>query len=99
MVIFFCLSMISDHSNFVGDFFIVGDYGPTFSVCTKVLAGIKTETPCRTKRTCFSILIERTVGLAGIFYNVDIVLFCYFKDLIHIRRLTVHVHRNNGFGF
>src|SRR5262245_6921847 len=90
--------MISNHSNPLGDHFIVSCHSPAFATSSEVLSGVKTECSRRSNRACLLPTIPRggevfgAVSLTGIFEDQQVVFVSDVHDGIHFAHLTVEMH-------
>src|SRR5262249_17068928 len=66
------------------------------SVGAEILARIQAECRDVAQRTRTDALVTRTLRLCRVFDDPQIVTIGNFPDLLHVARLTVEVHRDDG---
>ncbi len=80
----------------LGQLVIVGDDHPSIAVGAQVLAGEETEDAEVTGCADLATLVLRSYGLGSVLNDVEIELLSDSHDLVHVGRLAVEVHRNDG---
>ncbi len=102
MVILARLAVIAEHAYFLGQRFVVSRNRSGLSTGAQVLPRIEAKSCRMAHRTCFSpaIFLLRevlcAVCLAGILDNDQFVAVSKLENRIHVRSLTVDVHRDNS---
>ena len=64
---------------------------------TKVFPWKETEARHVAEGSDSLAFIHGAMGLGAVFHDLEIVLLCQCQDRIHVCRLSVEVHRDNGF--
>src|SRR5260370_10206725 len=105
MIIFLRLSVVPEHVDHFGKDAVVGSNCPGFSTGAKVLAGIKAESSSVSHGSGLSpppFLLGKvfsTVRLTCILDHEQAVALRLLQNRVHIRPLTIKMHRNNcGYG-
>ena len=98
MLIFLLCTPITQHADGAGIIGVVGYDHAAFTVSAQVFARVKTETAHVTHTADSSAFILRTVSLGGIFNHHQTMALGNFQNRIHICRLSVKMHGDNGFG-
>ena len=92
----FLLSVIPKQPYFLGQLGIVRHAYAPVAVASQVLARVEAETPYIADGPDLIALMLRSVSLAGVFDNLQTMLPGDLHDRIHVRRLPVQMHWNDG---
>jgi len=83
----------------VGHFLIVGDHDAGVTVGAQIFAGVETVTGHIAQDALPLTVVSGAVGLGGVGNNLQVVLSRQFPDRVHVGRLAVKMHRDDGFCF
>src|ERR1035438_9490198 len=87
------LSPIPQHANRAPKLSIAGGHRPALTVGSQILAGIETEARDIPNAAHRTPLVFRSVRLCGIFDHDQVAPPRYFHDWVHVRGLSVKMHR------
>src|SRR5262245_33998609 len=105
MIVLFILPVISDHSNSLGNGFVVGRDCSGFPARPEILSRIETKRSCGANGSgLLPLVLPRrkvfaTVSLARVFKDKGAILLSQFRYCVHIAHLSVEVYRYNSLNF
>src|SRR5262249_51260593 len=98
VMIFPVLSPIAKHANPSSVLGVIGCYCSPLTVSAQVLCRIKAKACDVAKASHWTPLVPASMGLCRIFDDNEIVAFCHFQNRVHVRRLPVQMHWQDGLG-
>ena len=99
MVVLARLPPIPKHPDGVGVLRIVGDHGAALAIGAQVLTGVEAETTQVAHTAGPPALVLGAMGLGGILDHHQVAPAGDLQNRIHVGRLAIEMHRNNGFRF
>ena len=97
MMILVIRAIIAQCTNFLCKCLVVCHSCTCIAQCTEILAGIKAEASCVTKRANSLAFVCGSMCLCTILHNIQAMLFCNFHNRSHIAGLAVQMDWHNGF--